>query len=104
MLFWSNLGEFTKELTKNAGRRGHSEVEYLWTLPTASKWKLRQDSYSMEQEMAIVEVYVAYVTRTIMSCQKYKIGGEFRLQRQGGPSGVRVTGSIAKNVMREWRR
>ena len=52
-----------------------------WTLPSASKWRLIQDIYTMEQEMAIAEVYIAHVARTVMSCHMYKIGGTVKLQR-----------------------
>ena len=54
--------------------------------------------------MTIIEVYVFHVTRTIMSCHIYKIGGEVKLQKQGGFSGLRVTGTLARNVMGEWWR
>ena len=54
--------------------------------------------------MAIGEVSMAHVTRTVMSCHIYKIGGDVRLQRQGGPAGLRVTGTLARNVMGEWWR
>ena len=99
-------GEFTDELTRLADNRKHSEVEDLgesWTLPTASKWRLKHEVFTLDQEKAIIEVYVAHVTRTIMSCHMYKIGGEVRLQRQGGPAGLRVTGTLARNMMGEWR-
>ena len=39
-----------------------------------------------------------------MSCHMYKIGGEVRIQEKGGPVGLRVTGTLARNVMGEWRR
>ena len=39
-----------------------------------------------------------------MSCHMYKIGGKVRLQRTGGPAGLRVTGTLARNLMGEWRR
>ena len=52
----------------------------------------------------IMEVYVAHVARTVMSCHMYKIGGKVRLQRTGGPAGLRVTGTLARNLMGEWRR
>ena len=44
------------------------------------------DIYSLEQEKKMIEVYIAHVTRTIMSCHMYKIGGEVRLQDRGGPA------------------
>ena len=52
----------------------------------------------------MIEVYITHVTRTIMSCHMYKIGGEVRIQEKGGPVGLRVTGTLARNVMGEWRR
>ena len=99
-------GEFTEELTQMADCRKATNVEDLgesWTIPTASKWKLRQDSYTNEQEKAIMEVYIAHVARTVMSCHMYKIGGKVKLQRTGGPAGLRVTGTLARNQMGEWR-
>ena len=53
--------------------------EESWTLPSTSKLKLRQDKYSLNQEKKIMDVYVTHVTRTIMSCHMYNIGGEVRL-------------------------
>ena len=100
-------GEFTEELTKLAECRKAGEVQDLgesWTLPTASKWRLIQDTYTREQEEAIIEVYVAHVAKTIMSCHMYNIGGVVKLQRTGGPAGLRVTGTLARNLMGEWRR
>ena len=100
-------GEFTEELIKIAECRRAGEVEDLgesWTLPTASKWRLIQDTYTSKQEEAIIEVYVAHVARTVMSCHMYKIGGKVKLQRTGEPAGLRVTGNLAGNLMGEWRR
>ena len=77
-------GEFTDELTRMAECRRAGNVDDLgesWTLPTASKWRLTQDTYTTEQEEAIIEVYVAHVARTVMSCHMYKIGGKVKLQR-----------------------
>ena len=100
-------GEFTEELSKMAESRSSAGVDDLGesrTLPMASKWRLKQEIYSTEQEKVIGEVYIAHVTRTVMSCHMYKIGGDVRLQRQGGPAGLRVTGTLARNVMAEWWR
>ena len=62
--------------------RKASNIEDLgesWTIPTASKWRLSQDTYSTKQEQALMEVYIAHVARTVMSCHMYKIGDKVKL-------------------------
>ena len=39
-----------------------------------------------------------------MTSHTYRIGMETRLQRTGGPAGLRFTGSAAKCTMNSWRR
>ena len=39
-----------------------------------------------------------------MSSHMYKVGGEVRLQGKGGPAGLRLTGTIARKTMGEWRK
>ena len=44
------------------------------------------------------------MTRIVMTCCMYKRGGEVWLQGKGGPAGLRLTGTLARNTMGEWRR
>ena len=75
-------GEFTEELTRMAEVRKQSEVrdlEEAWTLPNNSKWRLPHSSHTRDQERKIIQVYIAHLTRTVISCHMYKVVGEVRL-------------------------
>ena len=68
------------------------------------RWKFRKnpDSYSSEERSKVMSLLIECLVKITFESHLYLWKGQIRKQKEGGPIGLRATGSCAKVVMDDW--
>ena len=70
----------------------------------ATRWTFRRTEFTEEEKRNILAKVVEIAVRTTFRLHMYQFEGKIRLQKAGGPIGLRLTGVVARLVMMYWEK
>ena len=79
------------------GKKKEGEKEEI-----ATKWKFSRTDFTEQEKRELLAKVVEVAVRTTFKLHMYQFEGVMRLQKEGGPIGLRLTGVVARLVMQHW--